>query len=100
MKNCLVDVIIKVFRYLRYRFSSAIIVNGWFGFENGALAKNNFGDDVNFPILERLTGRKVVGLEQTRLRRLPHMVCIGSVVDFVTDKQVILWGGGTVTGRK
>ncbi len=100
MKNRLIDIIAKVFRYLRYRFSAAIIVNGWFYFEDGALAKNNFGDDICFPILERLTGCKVIALEQTQLRRLPHLVCIGSVVDFMPDKQVILWGGGTIMGKK
>ena len=91
-------VINKIVKYVKFRFSPIIIVNGYFFFNNGKMAKNNFGDDINFPLLEALTGKKVIALSQTGLNRLPHLMCIGSVVDYCIHPAAYIWGTGTTFG--
>lgn len=91
-------VLSKIVRYVKYRFSPVLIVNGYFFVNNGKLEKNNFGDDINFPLLEALTGKKVVALSQTGLIRLPHLMCIGSIVDYCINSAAYIWGSGTTFG--
>ena len=84
--------LIKVAKYAYYRCSSVIIVNGYLG---PSLSNNNFGDDINIPLLKALTGKKVIALSDTGLTFIPHLLCIGSVIGRL-NRESRIWGSGAM----
>lgn len=86
-----------------YLFRHAIIVNGyvddhtWYGIRH-----RNWGDDLNYYFLKKLTKRPVVFYHNFKLARWLHIknvMCIGTILDnYVTpcNKQTIVWGSGSV----
>lgn len=53
----------------------------------------NWGDDVNKYLVERLSGKKVIPY-QCAQRKHTHYVCIGSVLQWHSDEEAIVWGAG------
>lgn len=94
------SILFKIYRipvYLRHYLCNEIVINGYFFYnEDGTLKNNNFGDDINFPLLNELTGRKVIQEWKVGLRNLENLVCIGSVIDCCNERSVI-WGTGAIS---
>lgn len=83
--------------YFRHYLSNEIVVNGYFFYnEDGTLKNNNFGDDINFPLLHELTGRPVRQEWRVGLQNLENMVCVGSVIDCCNERSII-WGTGAIS---
>lgn len=87
-----------------YLFRHAIIVNGyvndhtWHGIRH-----RNWGDDLNYYFLRKLTGRPVVMYHNFKLAKWLHLknyLCIGTLLDAVNyaNAQTIVWGSG-VSGQ-
>lgn len=82
--------------YFHHYLSNEIVVNGYFFYnEDGTLKNNNFGDDINFPILHELTGRPVRSEWKVGLKNLENIICIGSVIDCCNERSLI-WGTGAI----
>lgn len=83
--------------YFHHYLSNEIVVNGYFFYnEDGTLKNNNFGDDINFPLLHELTGRRVRQEWRVGLNNLENIVCIGSVIDCCNERSII-WGTGAIS---
>jgi len=90
----------KTIGYLKYFFRPYIMLDGYIKFKNGQVIHNNFGDDINIPLLETLTGKKVNHISQNKLRRIPRLLCIGSIIENYCCEKSIIWGSGCMYGNK
>lgn len=82
-------------------FSHAILVKGFF-FEEGIHMLNmNFGDDLNIPIIEAVSGRKVK-LWRNYLfnKRVENLVSIGSIIELYVNEYSFVWGTGSMYGNR
>lgn len=86
-------------RYLQHYFSGEIVINGYFAFNGKQLINNNFGDDINFPLLYALTKKPIVYYYHVGLRRIDNLLCIGSIIEFC-DNNSIIWGSGAMFGDR
>lgn len=86
--------------YLCYFFRPWIMLDGFIKFDNGLVVHNNFGDDINIPLLEALTGKKVIHISQSKLWRIPRLLCIGSIIENFVSEKSIIWGSGCIYGDK
>lgn len=71
-----------------------IAVNCWVSQRFGHVIPNNFGDDINIPLIEFLTGKKVRVYNNIINKPSINYLCIGSVIDYFGDSQSIIWGSG------
>lgn len=75
-----------------------IIVNCWVIQKYGKCIPNNFGDDINVPIIEALTGKKVLVHSTLHTRKVENYLCIGSVIETHCDSMSNVWGSGVLYG--
>ena len=80
--------------YIKYLFKPWIMIDGYIKFRSGQVVHNNFGDDINIPLLEALTGKKVIHISQSKLWRIPRLLCIGSIIENFISEKSIIWGSG------
>jgi len=76
------------------------MLDGFIKFDNGQIIHNNFGDDINIPLLEALTGKKVIHISQSKLWHIPRLLCIGSIIENFSSEKSIIWGSGCIYGDK
>ena len=85
-----------------YLFRHALIVNAYVCEKPfGGIAHQNWGDDLNYYLIKRITGRPVVFYENFMLAKwfnLKNYMCIGTVLDayYYCNRGTIVWGSGTV----
>ena len=100
LKNLLLTLWVQIRDMYLYLFHHAIIVNGyvndltWSGIQH-----RNWGDDLNYYFLKKLTGRPVVMYHNFKLAKLLHLkneLCIGTIIDArdVVNSLSIVWGSG------
>lgn len=90
----------QIWGYLRYFLHSWIMIDGYIKFKDGHVIHNNVGDDINIPLLETLTGKKVIHISQSKLWRIPRLLCIGSIIENFISEKSIIWGSGCIYGDK
>jgi pyruvyltransferase len=88
-----------------YVIRRAIVVNGYVDDHSWrGIRHRNWGDDLNYYFLRKLTGRSVVFYHTFKLAKLLHLrnhLCIGTILDAVdyANAQTIVWGSG-VSGQE
>lgn len=92
--------IYKLIEYIKYIFNPWIVLDGYIKFKDGHIIHNNLGDDINIPLLEALTGKKVIHISQSKLWRIPRLLCIGSIIEDFSSEKSIIWGSGCIYGNK
>lgn len=85
--------------YTKYYYHPWIMLDGFIKFENGQFIHNNFGDDINIPLLEALSGKKVIHISQSKLWRIPRLLCIGSIIENFSSEKSLIWGSGCIYGN-
>ena len=77
-----------------------IILSAWiYPDEDCHYPNNNWGDDVNIPLIRALTGKKCVLRHATLFDNVENLLCIGSIIEGFTDPYSIIWGSGAMHGR-
>ena len=100
LKNLLLTLWVQIRDMYLYFFSHAIIVNGyvddytWHGIRH-----RNWGDDLNYYFLQKLTQHPIVTYNNFKLAKWLHLdnyMCIGTLLDAngCTNEQTIVWGSG------
>ena len=82
---------------LRLRKKDILLVNAAMNWNIDGVVHWNFGDDLNYFMLKRLTGKHIFNYPQVwNIRRMPVYMCIGSILNsyFLSQKNVIVWGSG------
>lgn len=98
-KKRIVYYIINKLALIRYRMGGCVLVSAWIEPSLFGIKKNNLGDDINKPLIEKLTGKHVSFLKKVKCSD-EHLLAIGSVVDSLTTEQSIIWGSGYLTDTK
>lgn len=76
------------------------MLDGFIKYKNGKAIHNNLGDDINIPLIEAITGKKVIHISQSKLWRIPRLLCIGSIIENFISEKSIIWGSGCIYGDK
>ncbi len=88
-----------------YFFHRAIVLNGYVDDHTWqGIRHRNWGDDLNYYLLRKLTGRPVILYHNFKLAKWLHLknyLCIGTLLDAVnySNKQTVVWGSG-VSGQE
>ena len=88
-----------------YVFRHAIILNGYVDDHTWrGIRHRNWGDDLNYYLLPKMTGRPVICYHNFKLAKWFHLknyLCIGTLLDAVkySNAQTVVWGSG-VSGQE
>lgn len=93
-------IIYKLYFTLLHYLRGDFVLSSWIYPIKFSYTNNNFGDDINRPLIKGLTGKSVVIKHSTLLRNCENLLCIGSIVEGFTDKDSIIWGSGAINGLK
>lgn len=79
-----------------------IVVNSWMTQKWNKIIPNNIGDDINYYLIKALSGRPVVNYRDIYHKRIriKNYLCIGSVIDWMTNSDTIIWGSGVMYGKE
>lgn len=76
-----------------------IIIDGFiYEDKNRIIKRHNLGDDINIPLLEKLTGRKVRLFNTYPIKNVSRLMAIGSIVEYYSSQHSIIWGSGAIRG--
>lgn len=108
-KKCLLFFVIRIWVQIRniymYYFRNAILINCyvddrcWYGINH-----RNWGDDLNYYLMSRISNRPIVvynGFWLARKLKKKNYLCIGTLLDAVnySNPQTVVWGSG-VSGQE
>lgn len=94
--KCIYKIIWKLYNYTSYKFHDGIVIDGYIFTRRGKWTHNNLGDDLNIPLIEELTGKKIFLKKDVGVKR--HLLCIGSIIESYTSADSIIWGSGAMFG--
>lgn len=93
----------KILVLLREVFTPNIIVHACIYFDWGKIMPRNWGDDINYHLLKRLTRKNIIPYDQSSLANRKHKtcyMCIGSTITFNHVDETIVWGAGVIDPSK
>ncbi len=76
-----------------------IPVKGLLKYRNGIQLHNNWGDDMNRVLIEKLSGKTVLSLPDTCVQRIAGIhsyLVVGSTLSFISLDHVTVWGAGII----
>lgn len=86
---------------LYYLYRSKVVINGVFIPNGFSLLNTNWGDDINMVLPYIISGRKVIpySLLLGKIRRsvTNNILCVGSIIQWNTDANSIVWGAGLIS---
>lgn len=81
-----------------------IVVNALIDQRCSKLIHTNFGDDLNYYLIQELFGRRIITVNNLLLKNLgfkmTNFSCIGSIVDLLGDDKTVIWGAGAILGNR
>lgn len=82
---------------IHYRVQIAHVI-----FNRGRLRPHNWGDDLNFFLINKISGTKPLFKNKSLLCLFlkTNYVCIGSVIEWGIDNYSIIWGSGAMYGNR
>lgn len=96
MKNFLYKFCYSCIRFFR----NDILISGWLYPVKFKFPHNNFGDDINVPLIEEISGRHVSILYNMLFCKREHLLPIGSIIEGYCNKYSIIWGSGALYGKE
>lgn len=84
----------KEYRTFKYKKGNYILVSSWVFPTFYNILHRNFGDDINRPIIEVISGKKVSFLKEIKYNEEENLVAIGSVLGFGNNRNSLVWGSG------
>lgn len=96
------DKAINTLVWLRLGNNKAIVLNVWLIHRNKMMRPTNIGDDLNWVIMRYLQDKEVICYRYSFLSIFHpvNYMCIGSIVDTLTNNHSIIWGSGAMYGDK
>lgn len=71
--------------------SSYVIPSPW------GILNHNFGDDLNKPIIEIISNKKVFFVQQINYNGEENLAAIGSIIGTISTENSIIWGAGFIS---
>lgn len=84
--------------YYKTGNKDVIFINSWICQWGNYIIPRNFGDDINYYIIKHLSKKKVININSVFPTNENNYMCIGSVIEWLTRKDSIIWGTGAITG--
>ncbi len=81
--------------YLFYK-NSSVILNVYIDQRGLGIRHNNLGDDLNYYLIKELTGKHIFNYNSFFHAHKTNYICIGSIVEDMTNEDSIIWGGGVM----
>jgi len=100
LKSYILTIWVQLRDLFLYVFRHAIILNGYVDDHTWrGIRHRNWGDDLNYYLLRKLTGHPVICYHNFKLAKWFHLknyLCIGTLLDAVkySNAQTIIWGSG------
>ncbi len=104
MKSKIITIFVQLRDLWLYIFRNAIILNGYVDDHTmKGINHRNWGDDLNFYFISKITKRPVIFYHNFRIAKWLHLknyLCIGTLLDAVdySNRQTTVWGSG-VSGQ-
>ena len=106
IKNYILTIWVQIRDLYLYVFRRAIIVNGYVDdYTWRGIRHQNWGDDLNYYFLRKLTKRPIVFYHNFRLAKCFHLknyMCIGTILDNYVSRcnnKTVVWGTGSVGAK-
>lgn len=105
LKGFILTIWIQLRYIFLYVFRHSIVLNGYVDDHTWrGIRHRNWGDDLNYYLLRKLTGRPVICYHNFKLAKWLHLknyLCIGTLLDAVkySNAQTVVWGSG-VSGQE
>lgn len=77
----------------------SLVLNVFIDQRGLTIRQKNFGDDLNFFLIKELTGKYIFNYNSFFHPKIKNYVCIGSIVEDMTDEKSIIWGGGVMNSK-
>lgn len=93
----------KVSILLREIFTPSIVIHACIYFNWGKIMPRNWGDDINYHLLKRLTKKSIIPYDMSILSNRTHKtcyMCIGSTITFNHIDETVVWGAGVIDPAK
>lgn len=87
--------------YIILQPKQILVQRAYVKFYRGRLYPNNWGDDLNLFLIQKISGKKVLFKNKSILSPAlrTNYVCIGSVLEWGIDKHSVVWGSGIMHGN-
>ena len=92
--------IIHTLDYFITPINERIIINSWIKLKNNKVDSNNWGDDINYFLLQNLTNKRIFFFSFLIFPPKKNYLCIGSIIENLTNESSIIWGSGAMYGNK
>lgn len=80
---------------LLYKKSDEIVLNVSMTLFCNKISHSNIGDDINYYLIKELSHKRILNYwDFFTLRSQPNFMVIGSIIDWMTNKDSIIWGSG------
>lgn len=98
--NRLLNRITYLYFTLKELLCSCLCINAYVGFKGTKLSHSNWGDDINYLFLNKLTSKQITmysySLLSQRLKKTNYL-CIGSTINWLTNSESVIWGAGIIS---
>ena len=79
-----------------------LVVNTFLKNNIWGVKKENFGDDINYMLIRKLSQRRVISYMYSYLSffKPVNYMCIGSIIEGKTNSRSVIWGSGAMFGDR
>ena len=102
MVNRLVRLLKDAVNTLRYLSvadkSQCLLVSAWMDLYGKEPSHRNLGDELNYYLIKELTGKRIYNYSNMLFLKVRNYSCIGSLVDFISNRKCYVWGSGAMYG--
>lgn len=92
------DKIYNTFLWLITPKENVLVLNAWVKHCGSTVRSFNFGDDINYDLVSFLSKKRVVAYNYSfvSIFHPNNYMCIGSIVDYMSNINSIVWGSGAI----
>lgn len=97
-----IDKVINTLIWLFTPKDKVIVLNVWLWHRGKKVRSHNLGDDLNYAVVSYLSKKRIVNYKYSyiSLFKPRNYMCIGSITDYLTNEESIIWGSGFLRGNK
>lgn len=79
-----------------------LVLKAYVNFYNCQLHHSNWGDDLNYYLIEELSGKNIVFKNNSIIYGFckKNYLCIGSAIEWMCDEHTVVWGSGAMFGTE
>jgi pyruvyltransferase len=88
--------------YFKELLCNCLCINAYIGFKGTKFVPNNWGDDINYIFLQKITAKPISIYLYSLLsqrRKSINYLCIGSTINWLTNSESVIWGAGVISEK-